>query len=111
MDEQLNREVDLLHDRMCAAFQDPKRLLILYALAEKPRYVTELAELLELPQSTVSRHLKVLRDRSLVNTERQAQTVTYSLADPRVIEVLDTMRSIMRDVVLSKADLLNGREL
>ena len=66
MDDQLRREVNLLHANLCQALADPTRILILYALAESPRHVTGLAELLDVPQPTVSRHLKVLRERRLV---------------------------------------------
>jgi DNA-binding transcriptional ArsR family regulator len=64
VDEQLRHEVNLLHANLCQALADPTRILILYALAESPRRVSGLAELLDAPQSTVSRHLKVLGDSS-----------------------------------------------
>ena len=38
-----------------------------------------------MPQPTVSRHLKVLRERRLVTPERDGADVRYSLADDRVI--------------------------
>lgn len=108
MDDQLRREVQLLHERICGAFQDPKRILILYALAEQPRYVNELAEMLDQPQSTISRHLKILRDRSLVETKRDAQTIYYSLRNERVIEILDTMRALLRDILRAETDVLES---
>ena len=42
MDEQLEQEVNLLHASICQALADPKRILILYALHEGPKTVTEL---------------------------------------------------------------------
>ena len=78
MDERLEREVNLLHASICQALADPKRILILYALSEGPRTVTELTEALDVPQPTVSRHLKVLRERRLVSTERDGASVRYS---------------------------------
>ena len=91
------RELRLLHTNICKALGDPKRIQILYALDEQPRNVSALSIALEIPQPTVSRHLAILRQRSLVTTERNGQVVTYRLADPRIIEVLDTMRLILRD--------------
>ena len=105
MDERLEQEVNLLHAHVCQALADPKRILILYALAEKPRYVSELADYLDLPQPTVSRHLKVLRDRSLVNTARNGATVNYSLTDNRVIEALDLLRALLGDTLTQQAEL------
>lgn len=99
-------ELSLLHAHICQALGDPKRLLILYALHEEPRHVTALAEALELPQPTVSRHLQVLRQRDLVVTERDGQAVVYRLADPRLIDVLDLMRQILRDRLERQANVL-----
>lgn len=96
---QLAQELDLLHDRVCRAIDDPKRLLILYALHERPRYVVELAEELGFPQPTISRHLAALLHGGLVTKQRQGQTVIYSLRDARIISVLDTMREMLRDLV------------
>ncbi len=111
MDEQLRREVQLLHERICGAFQDPKRILILYALADHPRFVNELADMLDQPQSTISRHLKILRDRSLVDTKRDGQTIYYSLRNKRVIEILDLMRALLRDVLRAETDVLEGADI
>lgn len=90
-------ELTLLHDNMCHAVGDPKRIQILYALHECPRNVSALAEALATPQPTISRHLTILRDRSLVIAERSGTAVIYRLADTRIIEVLDTMRQMLRE--------------
>lgn len=105
MDERLEREVNLLHANICQALADPKRILILYALAEAPRNVGELTQVLGVPQSTVSRHLKVLRERRLVTTERKGVIVYYSLADPRVVEALDTLRAVLFGTLAQQAEL------
>ncbi len=70
----------MLRERVCGAMGDPKRLMILYALEEAPRYVVELAEQLDFPQPTVSRHLNALFQGGLVTKERQGQSVYYSLS-------------------------------
>jgi len=98
-------EAGLLHTHMCQALADPTRLLILYALAERPRLVGELGEALGLPQSSISRHLRVLRDQSLVHARHEGAAVRYSLADGRVIEALDLLRSVVHDALLEKVSL------
>ena len=108
MDDRLEREVNLLHANICQALADPKRILILYALADGPRNVTELTEALDVPQPTVSRHLKVLRERRLVTTERDGATVRYSLADARVIEALDSLRTVLLGTLNQQAELAQG---
>jgi ArsR family transcriptional regulator len=102
----LQQEITQLEANFCAALSDPNRLLILYALNDGPRNVTELCSELGLNQPTASRHLKVLRDRGLVKTVRTGTVVTYYLSDPRLIQALDIMRSIMRDRLAHQATLM-----
>ena len=105
MDEALEREVNLLHASICQGLSDPKRILMLYALRDRPMHVNELAEALRVPQPTISRHLKVLRERQLVAAEREGPSVLYSLADPRVVEALDILRAVLLGT-LSRQGLL-----
>lgn len=102
----LQQEITQLEANFCAALSDPSRLLILYALNEGPRNVTELANELVLNQPTTSRHLKILRERGLVNTVRTGTVITYHLSDPRLIQALDIMRSIMRERLAYQANLM-----
>ncbi len=76
-------------------------------MSEKPLNVTELTNELGIPQPTTSRHLKVLRERGLVYTERQGTVITYHLTDQRVIQALDLLRSAMRDRLTQRANLVN----
>jgi DNA-binding transcriptional ArsR family regulator len=99
-------ELNLLHANICQALADPKRLLILYALDEQPRHVTALAEELDIPQPTVSRHLRVLRQQSLVTTERHGPAVIYTLSDRRIITALETIRQVMVDALTRQSQLV-----
>lgn len=103
----LKEEVIQLEADFCAALSDPTRIFILYALNDRSQNVTELTTELGIPQPTTSRHLKVLRERGLVYTERQGTVITYHLADQRVIEALDLLRSAMRDRLNQRASLVN----
>lgn len=62
--------------------EDGARRRILRLLAEVPLTVGEIAEILDLPQSTTSRHLKVLRDSGLVADRHEGTRVIASLVDP-----------------------------
>lgn len=100
-----------LEANLCYGFVDPTRILILYALNEHPHNVTELTQQLQTSQPKVSRHLKVLRDLGMVRTTRQGTTITYELADCRLIDALDILRGVLRDSVTDKASLLAEREI
>ncbi len=97
IDPKLRRELDELVSSLCKAMTDAKRLLALYALRDGPHTVSELCEVLEAPQSNTSQHLAVLRDRGLVDTQRQGNNVVYSLRHPKVIDAIDILRSVMED--------------
>ncbi|THV57135.1 transcriptional regulator [Flagellimonas alvinocaridis] len=56
------------------------RLKILFLLyEEKQLCVCDLSDILGMTISSVSQHLRKLKDRKLIRTERQAQTIFYSL--------------------------------
>ena len=103
----LLQEITQLHAELCSALAESTRLFILYALAEQPCNVTELTQKLELPQPTISRHLKVLREAGLVHSTRQGMVINYELTDKRVIEALDILRSVLRDRIQHHADLID----
>lgn len=100
----LSQEINRLHADICSAIADPLRILLLYALNEKAYTVNELAAQLELSQPTTSRHLKILRDRGLVQATRQGNSVEYSLNDPRLIEALDLLREVLRDRIARRLE-------
>jgi len=105
--QSLKQEISQLEADFCFALSDPTRILILYALSDSPLNVTELTNELGIPQPTTSRHLKVLRDRGLVQTTRQGTTITYHLSDKRLIQALDLLRSVMRDGLTQRVSLMN----
>lgn len=84
-----NREADL-----CFALADPKRVDIVHALEKHPYNVTELTMELGIPQPMTSRHLKILRERGLVQSTRHGVSVTYALSDPRLIQALELLNDI-----------------
>jgi ArsR family transcriptional regulator len=102
----LKQEIIQLEADFCAALSDPTRILILYALNERPQNVGELTNELAIPQPTTSRHLKVLRERGLVGAERQGTVITYHLTDRRIIQAMDLLRSAMRDRLTQQASLV-----
>ena len=106
VNQTLKQEITQLEADFCFALSDPTRILILYALNEKPLNVTEITNELGIPQPTTSRHLKVLRERRLVYTERQGTVIIYHLADNRIIQAMDLLRSAMRDRLAQQASLM-----
>ena len=106
MKSQLEQEIIQLHADFCSALADTRRLLIVYTLAENPMNVSQLTRELKISQPSVSRHLKILRERGLVKAEREGNSVIYQLADKRLIQALDLLREVMRDQWTRRAELV-----
>src|SRR5215212_8837756 len=62
------------------AFADPNRVRVLSALRSGELCVCELADALDLTQSTLSTHLQVLRESGLVQSRRQGKWMYYTMA-------------------------------
>lgn len=101
----LTQEITNLHAGICSALADPRRILMLYALSDKPRNVSELADELGISQPTASRHLNLLRERGLVTAKREGQSVINSLADERIINALDLLREVLASNLQSQVAL------
>jgi ArsR family transcriptional regulator len=56
----------------------------------------------------VSRHLKVLRERGMVTSQRNGTVVVYSLGDKRLVQALDLLRAAMRDMMTKRAELIEA---
>jgi ArsR family transcriptional regulator, cadmium/lead-responsive transcriptional repressor len=68
---------------------DPTRLAILKTLLTGPHSVRELTDQTGLPRSRVSNHLACLRWCRFVHAEQQGRRVVYTIADPRLHQLLD----------------------
>ncbi len=73
------------------ALANRHRLLILCRLVEGERSVGELADALELRDSTVSQHLALLRKDGLVRTRRDGQTIWYAISSAPARAVIDVL--------------------
>ena len=73
------------------AIGHPARLCIVRRLAKKDCNVSELQNCLDLPQSTVSQHLTVLKSRKIIKGKRSGVVVIYSLVDEDVKKILKVL--------------------
>ena len=77
--------------RVFKALGDPTRLKIIEFLRDGEKCVCEIVPYLGLPQPTVSRHLKILRESGLVRFRKDGVKRLYSLTSPAVLEVVDRL--------------------
>ena len=76
---------------------DPTRLRLLRLLERHELGVAELCDILQLPQSTVSRHLKVLADQKWVHARRQATNNLYRILIDELDAAARKLWSVARD--------------
>ncbi len=80
------------------ALADENRLSILEALRGGERCVCELQVDLELSQSLLSHHLRILRESNLVRSRREGRWVHYSVASESIQQMDDYLRHLLTDV-------------
>jgi ArsR family transcriptional regulator len=72
----------------------PYRLLILESLRDGEKSVGELELVCDCSQSGVSQHLRIMRDRGILEARKEANKVYYRLADPRIVGIIDAVKEI-----------------
>lgn len=78
------------------SFGDPNRLSILHHLQLGEHRVVDLVRLLDLPQSTASRHLICLRDTDMVTMRPEGRASVYSQVHPgEMVELLSAAEKIL----------------
>ena len=71
-----------------------ERLLLLCQIARGRSCVSELEQELDIHQPTLSQQLGVLRRDGVVNAERDGKNIYYSIRDPRMLDILETLYRI-----------------
>ncbi|HEV2096885.1 MAG TPA: metalloregulator ArsR/SmtB family transcription factor [Chthoniobacterales bacterium] len=92
--------MDLIQIYQC--FCDRTRLRILNLLTQRPLCVCDLQDVLREPQVKVSKHLRYLKARGIVEAKRCGNWMIYSLPDKRAPE-LDANLRCLQDCLQSHA--------
>ena len=84
-------ENDLLEEAQVIfnALADKSRLKILHALSnDRELCVCDIASLLNIKVAAASHHLRKLRDRKILKHRNEGKLAYYSIADPRIANIL-----------------------
>ena len=79
---------------MLRTLANEERLLLLCQLSQGEQCVSELEQMLDIHQPTLSQQLGVLRKQGLVETHREGKQIYYSVNDPTVLTLLKTLYSL-----------------
>lgn len=86
-----------LHAKLLKTISHPKRLEIIHLLRDQEISVTDIHQMLDLPQANVSQHLMILRKAGVVTTRKDGKQIFYKIKYPQLIKASDLMREILMD--------------
>jgi len=80
------------------AFGDMTRVKIILALSETPLSVGEIADTLDMSQSSISHQLSILKQLNLVSNARRGRNIHYRLSDQHILTIFkQTQDHIIED--------------
>lgn len=106
-DKAIETPVYVLKAQLFKALGHPVRIRALELLCEGDQPVSELLADIGIEASHLSQHLAVLRRAGVVRTARRGNTVTYSLADAAMADMLSAARRFLLGSLSEATDALN----
>jgi len=97
-----------LHDmeaRVLASLAHPYRLMVLDLLREQEMCVCELQAALQIEQSNLSRHLKVMVQEGIIDWRRVGTRAYYRIAEPKVLALRDAASLIVKSRLARVAEM------
>ena len=89
------QEVFQLHSDLLKALAHPKRLEIIHLLRDQTLTVTQIQEMLDLPQANLSQHLTILRQSGVVTNRKIGKQIFYKLAHKNFVKASDLLRQVL----------------
>ncbi len=76
------------------SLSNPNRLLVLCALVEGKKTVSEMLKIVDISQSALSQHLARMRHEGIVDFERKQRSIFYFIKDNNVKKIINTLHNI-----------------
>lgn len=92
--------------KIIKALAHPSRLFIVEELHKKERSVGELADMIGSDQSTISKHLSILKTEGIVYDERQGTTVFYHLKCPCILNFIGCVEEVLEMKTQEHVDII-----
>jgi DNA-binding transcriptional ArsR family regulator len=100
-----------IHAELCKALANEHRLAILYDLSQGEKCVSDLAAEIGISVHLMSQHLRVLKERRLVRSRKDGQTVYYSITNPKFIQGCTLIRQALIEQHQAQGESLLAAEL
>jgi len=71
---------------ICSVFANPRRVMILWSLAEKEKSVTEIAQAIGASLQSTSQHLNLMKGLHILESHREGKTVFYRITQNEILQ-------------------------
>jgi len=88
--------------KLMKSLSDEIRLRIINILYYSDLYVCEIVDILKLPQSTVSRHLTIMKNANIIEDKKDGSWIKYSIVKN------DSYNSIVKNII--EKELINDKK-
>ena len=89
------QQVFELHSNLHKAMAHPKRLEIIHLLRDQTLTVTQIQDMLDLPQANLSQHLTILRQAGVVTNRKIGKQIFYRLSHKNFVKASDLLRQVL----------------
>ena len=105
------KNVYRMHAELCKALANEHRQALLHAIADGEKCVGDLAVVVGISVHNVSQHLRVLKERRLVASRKDGQTVYYRVTNMKFIQACALIREALVEQHLAQGESLQAAEL
>jgi ArsR family transcriptional regulator, virulence genes transcriptional regulator len=100
-----------MHAELCKALANEHRQALLHAIGDGEKCVGDLAVEIGISVHNVSQHLRVLKERRLVASRKEGQTVYYHVTNMKFIQACALIREALVEQHLAQGESLQAAEL
>ena len=106
----MNKKLYEMRAQILKAMAHPSRLMMIDAMNEAEEMcVCDLVDLVGSDQSTVSKHLSILRQAGLVEDRKDGQRSFYRLVRPCVMHFFECVEQVMEENLRAQQEILSDR--
>lgn len=100
-----------MHAELCKALANEHRQALLHAIGDGEKCVGDLAAEIGISVHNVSQHLRVLKERRLVESRKEGQTVYYRVTNMKFIQACALIREALVEQHLAQGESLQAADL
>lgn len=101
MDTELRRRARRQAE-ICSVMGNTRRVLIIWHLARREMCVGEIAKEIGTTLQNASQHLRLMKDKNVVESRREGQTIFYRIADNEIMEKCSILLNSPLDEAVSE---------